>query len=58
MFQMVQLQNCIQNHANGKKNSNKIHQRAKSGDKQLIFFSEKKKSKFLQNYPTFFFKIC
>lgn len=55
MFQMVQLQNCIQNHANGKKNSNKIHQRAKSGDKQLIFFSEKKKSKFLQNYPTFFF---
>ena len=48
MFQMLQLQNCIQNHANGKKDSNKIHQRAKSGDEQLIFFS-KKKSKFLQN---------
>ena len=40
MFHTVQLQNCIQNHANGKKDSNKIHQRPKSGDEQLIFFSK------------------
>lgn len=54
MLQIVQLQNCIQKHANGKKTA--IHQKAKSVNGRItanyFFFFQKKKSKIFQNYSS------